>query len=68
MAETKPDDHWADLEPMKKIIGQLDELLSDLDRLGGEMPVIEKNVKAMKSFVRVLQYGISDVVKVKKQE
>jgi hypothetical protein len=53
---------------MKKIIGQLDELLSDLDRLGGEMPVIEKNVKAMKSFVRVLQYGISDVVKVKKQE
>jgi len=53
---------------MKQIIDQLEGLLTDLNRLGGAMPVIEKNVTAMKSFVAVLQYGISDLVDVEKQE
>ena len=53
---------------MKQIIDQLEGLLTDLNRLGGAMPVIEKNVTAMKSFVAVLQYGISDLVEVVKQE
>jgi hypothetical protein len=53
---------WTGLEEMKKIIDQLDGLLTDLERLGREMPVIEKNVKAMMSFVAVLKYGISDLV------
>jgi hypothetical protein len=51
---------------MKKIIDQLDELLDELKGLGGDMPVIEKNVQAMKSFVAVLQYGISDLAELKK--
>jgi len=52
---------WTDLEEIKRIINQLDGLLTDLGRLGREMPVIEKNVKAMMSFVAVLKYGISDI-------
>jgi len=52
----------AALLEMKQIIDQLEGLLTDLNRLGGAMPVIEKNVTAMKSFVAVLQYGISDLV------
>ena len=52
---------WTDIEEIKRIINQLDGLLTDLGRLGREMPVIEKNVKAMMSFVAVLKYGISDI-------
>lgn len=57
---------WTGIEEMKQIIDQLDRLLTDLGRLGQEMPVIEKNVRAMSSFVTVLKYGISDLVEVKK--
>jgi len=53
------------LEEMKKIIDHLEVLLDDLGRLGRDMPVIEKNVKAMMSFVAVLQYGISDLAEIK---
>jgi hypothetical protein len=68
MADTGKDIPWAELKEMKRIIGQLDELLTDLGQLGGKTPVIEKNVRAMKSFVAVLKYGISDLVEIKKQE
>jgi hypothetical protein len=51
---------------MKQIIDQLDGLLTDLEGRGRGAPVIEKNVRAMKSFVAVLKYGISDLVEVKK--
>jgi hypothetical protein len=68
MPETEKNEPGADLEALEKIIGQLDELLTDLGRLGGEMPVIEKNVRAMKSFVAVLKYGISDLAEIKKSE
>jgi hypothetical protein len=50
---------------MKKIIDHLESLLEELGHLGREMPVIEKNVKAMKSFVAVLHYGISDLAEIK---
>jgi hypothetical protein len=43
----------------------VDGLLIDLGRLGREMPVIEKNVKAMASFVAILKYGISDLADLK---
>jgi hypothetical protein len=46
---------------MKAIIDQLETLLLDLKERGREMPVVEKNVRAMLSFVRVLQFGISDL-------
>ena len=61
MDEPTKNRDWTGLEEMKKIIDQLDGLLTDLGRLGREMPVIEKNVKAMMSFVAVLKYGISDI-------
>jgi hypothetical protein len=68
MADTGKNIPWAELKEMKRIIGRLDELLTDLGQLGGETPMIEKNVRAMKSFVAVLKYGISDLVEIKKQE
>ena len=46
---------------MKAIIDQLENLLLDLKEKGQGMPVVEKNVRAMLSFVRVLQFGISDL-------
>ena len=58
---------WTGLEEMKKIINQVDGLLIDLGRLGREMPVIEKNVKAMASFVAILKYGISDIPRPKER-
>jgi hypothetical protein len=51
----------ADPAEMKVIIDQLENLLLDLKEKGQGMPVIEKNVRAMLSFVRVLQFGISDL-------
>jgi hypothetical protein len=68
MAESPLNDRRTKIVAMKEIIGQLDELLTVLQEMGGEMPVIEKNVRAMKSFVAVLQYGISDLAEVLKQE
>jgi hypothetical protein len=51
----------ADPAAMKAIIDQLETLLLDLKEKGQGMPVVEKNVRAMLSFVRVLQFGISDL-------
>ena len=61
MDEPTKNRDWTGLEEMKKIINELERLLTDLDRLGREMPVIEKNVKAMMSFVAILKYGIADI-------
>jgi hypothetical protein len=65
MAELPTGEPGNTIAAMKKIIDQLDELLTKLKGLGGETPVIEKNVNAMKSFVAVLQYGISDLAELK---
>ncbi len=56
-------DTWAGANPdeMKVLIDQLENLLLDLKEKGQGMPVVEKNVRAMLSFVRVLQFGISDL-------
>jgi hypothetical protein len=51
----------ADPAEMKAIIDQLETLLLDLKEKGQGMPVVEKNIRAMLSFVRVLQFGISDL-------
>jgi hypothetical protein len=53
------------LKEMKRIIDGLGALLDDLNRLGRDMPVIEKNVRAMRSFLAVLGYGISDLAEIK---
>jgi hypothetical protein len=47
---------------MKEIIDQIEKDLLALNKLGGEMPVIEKNVRAMMSFIYALKFGISDIV------
>jgi hypothetical protein len=59
----KPTATGAGTDPaaMKAIIDQLETLLLDLKEKGQGMPVVEKNVRAMLSFVRVLQFGISDL-------
>ena len=53
---------------MKIIVDQLEQLLNDLNEIGGEMPFIEKNVKAMMSFIHVLKFGVSDITEVAKSE
>jgi hypothetical protein len=59
----KPTDTGSGADPaeMKAIIDQLETLLFDLKEKGQGLPVVEKNVRAMLSFVRVLQFGISDL-------
>lgn len=52
----------ADLEKMKDCLDQIEGSLLALKKLGGEMPVVEKNVRAMMSFIHALKFGISDLV------
>lgn len=61
MAEFQNQETADTLTAMKTIIDRLETLLAELQALSGGAPVIEKNVEAMKSFLAVLQYGISDV-------
>jgi hypothetical protein len=61
MIEPTPKTRWENLNRMKSIIDQTEKLLLDLNALGGEMPVVEKNVRAMMSFIHVLKLAISDL-------
>lgn len=56
------------LDRMKTNIDQLEKLLIDLMEMGGEMPFIEKNVKAMMSFIHVLKFGVSDLAEINKND
>ncbi len=58
----------ANLDRMKTIIDQFGQLLIDLKEIGGGMPFIEKNVKAMMSFIHVLKFGVSDMAEVFKND
>ncbi|MGC1402250.1 MAG: hypothetical protein WA974_04905 [Thermodesulfobacteriota bacterium] len=62
MVETTGKVGQKDFEKMKEIIDQIERRLLDLKKLGGEMPVVEKNVRAMMSFIHALKFGISDIV------
>ncbi len=55
-----------DLEKMKEYLEQIERRLLILKKLGGQMPVIEKNVRAMMSFIQVLKFGISDIAEIQK--
>ncbi|OGP50596.1 MAG: hypothetical protein A2Y79_06800 [Deltaproteobacteria bacterium RBG_13_43_22] len=68
MGKPREKEERVNLDGMKTIIDQLEQLLIELKGLGGEMPVIEKNVKAMMSFIHVLKFGVSDVAEVAKSE
>ena len=48
----------ADLEKMKECLDRIEENLLALKKLGGEMPVVEKNVLAMMSFIHALDLCI----------
>ena len=61
MVETTGKVGQKDFEKMKEIIDQIERRLLDLKKLGGEMPVVEKNVRAMMSFIHALKFGISDI-------
>lgn len=61
MSEPTEKRDWADLAKMKEIIDRLEGLLLDLKELGREMPVVEKNVQALMSFIQVLKFGLSDI-------
>jgi hypothetical protein len=51
----------ADLLAMKDCLDQIERHCLTLNKLGGGMPVIEKNVRAIKSFVHALKFGVSDI-------
>ncbi len=61
MTDPAAKSQWANLNGMKVHIDQIEKHLHDLNALGGEMPVIEKNVRAMMSFIYALKFGISDL-------
>ena len=56
------------LEAIRTIVDQMERLLGDLQELGRDAPVIEKNAKAMMSFVAILRYGISDIITIRNLE
>jgi hypothetical protein len=49
---------------MSEKIEEIERLVLDLKELGEEMPVIEKNARAILSFIHVLRFGISDVAEI----
>jgi len=67
MIEPTDKAQWANLNKMKGIIDRLEKLLLDLNALGQEMPIVEKNVRAMMSFIHALKFGISDLAEIKKK-
>ena len=48
------------LREMRERIEEIERLVLDLKELGTGMPVIEKNVCSILSFIYVLKFGISD--------
>ena len=68
MGKPREKTEQVNLDRMKTIIDQLEQLLIDLKEIGGEMPFIEKNVTAMMSFIHVLKFGVSDMVEVPKND
>lgn len=61
MITPDPTTPWADLGRMKGHLDEIEKHLGDLKSLGEESPVIEKNVRAMMSFIHVLKFGISEL-------
>jgi hypothetical protein len=51
----------ADFKKMKECLDQIEGQLNTLNSLGKGMPVIEKNVRALWSFVHALKFGVSDI-------
>ncbi|MBW2039921.1 MAG: hypothetical protein JRI46_10110 [Deltaproteobacteria bacterium] len=50
-----------DFGKMKKKIEEIERLVLELKVLGKGMPVVNKNVRAILSFIYVLKFGILDI-------
>jgi len=55
-------DQRADLAKMRSRIEQLENAAHELSALGQGVPVVEKNTRTILAAVRLLKFGISDVV------
>lgn len=53
---------------MKERVEGIERLTLELLELGKGMPVVEKNVRCILSFVHVLRFGISDVAELDLEE
>jgi len=62
--KVRKDQDWGRLREMSEKIEEIERLVLDLKELGEEMPVIEKNARAILSFIHVLRFGISDVAEI----
>lgn len=49
------------LGQMRDKITTIEQLVLDLRKLGGGVPVVERNARAILSFLYALKFGISDV-------
>ena len=49
---------------MKDKIEAIERLVGDLKKLGKGMPVMEKNLRSISSFLYVLKFGVSDVAEI----
>jgi predicted transcriptional regulator len=58
------DQDWHRLREMSEKIEEIERLVLELKELGHGMPVIEKNVCSILSFIHVLKCGISDVAEI----
>jgi len=52
------------LKDMRQKIDEIDRLVLELKELGAGVPVVEKNARAILSFINVLKAGISDVAEI----
>ncbi|MFZ0449571.1 MAG: hypothetical protein WAL98_10025 [Desulfatiglandaceae bacterium] len=52
------------LRQMKTKIDGIENLVHELQLLGGGVPAIEKNAQCILSFTHALQFGISDIAEV----
>ena len=62
--KVRKDQDWDRLREMSEKIEEIERLVLELKELGHGMPVIEKNVCSILSFIYVLKFGISDVAEI----
>jgi hypothetical protein len=64
MANGIRDNEMGLISDMKQKIEEIERLVFELKSLGRGIPVVEKNARSILSFIHVLRFGISDLVKV----
>jgi len=64
MAPENTEKEMTQLKEMKKKIEEIDRLALELADIGRGLPVIEKNVRGIRSFTHALRFGISDLAEI----